>query len=139
MFLLDTNAVSEARKVLSGRANPGFAEWLVSTSAIQYYLSTISVFELEMGVLLMENRDARQGASLRIWLDKQVKPTFVGRILALDNEIAVCAAKLHVPKPASDRDAFIAATAMVHNLTLVTRNIRDFKRFPDLLLVCPWS
>ncbi len=137
MFLLDTNVISELRKAKSRRADPQVLKWAGGVAAPQLYLSVISVLELEMGVLRIERRDTRQGALLRTWLEQQVLRNFQDRILAVDVPVARCCAQLHIPNPCSDRDALIAATALIHGMTLVTRNIHDFQSSGALLLN-PW-
>ena len=77
-------------------------------------------------MLLVERRDAGQGAVIREWLDGHVLPTFSGRILSVDTAVAQLCTKLHVPDPSPDRDAFIGATAIVHGMQVVTRNVSDF-------------
>lgn len=126
MYLLDTNVVSELRKVRAGRADKKVAAWADSVSATSLFLSVISIHELEIGALLIQRRDATQGAVLRTWLDDHVLPAFSGRILPVDTVVAQRSAKLHIPDPRPDRDAFIAATALVHGMTVVTRNVGDF-------------
>jgi predicted nucleic acid-binding protein len=126
MFLLDTNVVSELRKVRAGRAEARVAAWADSLDAADLYLSVISVQELEMGVLLAERRDPAQGAVFRAWLDGNVLPAFDGRILVVDTAVAQRSARLHVPDPRPLRDGLIAATALVHGMTVVTRNVADF-------------
>ena len=126
MFLLDTDVISELRKAKSGRANQNVVKWARSVSATALYLSAISILELETGVLLIERRDAAQGAMLREWLDSQVLSSFAERIIAIDTAVARCCASLHVPNRRADRDAFIAATALLHGMTVVTRNVADF-------------
>jgi predicted nucleic acid-binding protein len=126
MFLLDTNVVSELRKIRLGRADANVALWAEGVEATDLYLSVISVEELEIGVLLVERRDPVQGAVLRGWLDQQVLPTFHGRILSVDTAVAQRSARLHVPDPRPQRDGLIAATALVHGMTVVTRNVSDF-------------
>jgi hypothetical protein len=126
MFLLDTNVISEARKMSGGRADPNVKRWLEQQPAATFYLSVITVLELELGILLLQRRDAVQAAMLRRWLDYQVVPTFANRTFPIDLAIARRCAQLHVPDPRSERDALIAATAIVHNLTIVTRNVADF-------------
>ena len=126
MFLLDTNVVSELRKVGSGKADARVVAWAQSVETAVLYLSAISLLELELGVLQVERRDHAQGAMLRAWLDGQVGPVFAGRILAVDAKVARRCAGLHVPDPRAERDALIAATALTHGMTVVTRNIADF-------------
>jgi predicted nucleic acid-binding protein len=126
MFLLDTNVVSELRKVRLGKANPEVARWAETVEAVTLYISAITVLELELGALLVERRDAKQGRSLRIWLDSHVLPEFEDRILPVDAVVAQRWAHLHVPDPRAERDALIAATALAHGMTVVTRNLNDF-------------
>lgn len=139
MVLLDTNVVSELRKVRAGKANPGLAEWAVSTPAAAMFLSAITLHELEHGVELAERADPPKGALLRAWLDASVAPAFADRVLSVDGAVARRAARLHVPDPVPFRDALIAATALEHRLTVVTRNTRDFERFAGLDVLDPWS
>ncbi|WP_069471389.1 type II toxin-antitoxin system VapC family toxin [Candidatus Marithrix sp. Canyon 246] len=127
MYLLDTNVISELRKVKSAKANKNVEAWANSVDVSNLFLSVITVLELETGVLLIERKDTVQGAILRSWLNAHVLPAFSGRILVVDTAVAQCCAKLHVPDPQSDRDAIIAATAIVHGMTVVTRNVSDFE------------
>ena len=138
MFLLDTNVVSEPRKLPAGRANTGVATWAASVSSAAMFLSVISLHELELGVLLAERSDPAKGQVLRAWLVETVVPAFNGRIVPIDQDVATQSAKLHVPDPALYRDAFIGATALVHGMTVVTRNAHDFAGFPDALVLNPW-
>lgn len=137
-FLLDTNVVSELRKSKSGKAHPGVTAWAASVPAGSLYLSVITLLELEMGVLQVERRDRKQGALMRGWLDDHVVPAFSGRILPVDVQVALRCARLHVPDRLSERDAMIAATALVHGMAVVTRNVSDF-RASRVPLVDPWS
>lgn len=137
MFLIDTNVISESRKMRSGRAAPQVVAWLKATDPSTTFISAMTLFELELGVVRIERRDATQGASLRRWLDQIVKPGFAGRVLAMDGAVAVACAGLHVPDPVSERDGWIAATALVHGLTVVTRNVRDFEG-TGVGVVDPW-
>lgn len=139
MYLLDTTVISELRKARSGTANAGVIAWADEIPAALMYVSVISIHELEYGVLLAERSDAPKGKVLRSWLDNSVVPAFVERIFPVDLDVAVRAAGLHVPDPAPVRDALIAATAQVHGLAIVTRNIRDFQRFRDLEIINPWT
>jgi predicted nucleic acid-binding protein len=136
MFVLDTNVVSELRN--PARANAGVLAWAQAQSAHQLFVSAITVLELEKGVLLKERKDAAQGAMLRGWLNKQFFPAFADRILAVDMAVARLCAQFHVPDPKSDRDALIAASAVVHGMTVVTRNTADFAGM-GASLFDPWS
>lgn len=127
MFVLDTNVVSELRKIRLGKADSQFAMWADSIEAMDLYLSAITIQELEIGVLLAERRDPSQGAVFRLWLNGHVIPAFNGRILSVDTAVAQRSAKLHVPDPRPVRDGLIAATALVHGMTVVTRNVADFE------------
>lgn len=138
MYLLDTNVVSELRKVRSGRADARVAAWADSVDAAELYLSVISLQELEIGVLLAERKDAAQGAIFRTWLTQHVLPAFAGRILDVDTAVALRSARLHVPDPRPVRDGLIAATALVHGMTVVTRNEGDFTP-TGVRLLNPWK
>lgn len=137
MYLLDTNVVSELRKAKSGKANPGVVAWATNIPTIKLFLSVISILELETGVLLMERRDPNQGGILRKWLNSHVLPSFSERTLPVDISVAQKCAQLHVPDPRSDRDALIAATAIVHGMKVVTRNTQDFEA-TGVELINPW-
>jgi predicted nucleic acid-binding protein len=129
MYLLDTNLVSELRKIRLGRADKNVALWATSVDANDLYLSVISVQEITIGLLLIERRDPAQGAIFRTWLDDYVLPTFAERLLDVDLQVAQLSATLHVPDPRPTRpmrDGLIAATALVHRMTVVTRNVSDF-------------
>ncbi len=138
MFLLDTNVVSELRKVAEGKADARVSAWQSAIDPLSCFLSVITLQELQIGVLRIERRDARQGAVLRGWLDQRVIPSFDGRILPVDQAVALCCAALHVPDPRPARDALIAATALVHGLTLVRRNTADFAPL-GVALLDPWK
>jgi predicted nucleic acid-binding protein len=138
MYLLDTNVVSESRKLAGGRADPNLVAWMSATDPALTYLSAITIFELEYGVLQMERRDAVQGATLRRWLVETVHPAFERRVLPMSAEVATRCARLHVPDPKAERDSWIAATALVHDLTVVTRNVADFAH-SGVALINPWG
>lgn len=138
MFVLDTNVISELRKAKTAKADVGVTEWATSVPAMTMFMSVISLHELEHGVLLAEHNDVEKGAVLRSWLDTSVVPAFSGRILPIDEYVAKAAAAFHVPNPAPFRDALIAATAMVNDMVVVTRNMRDFERFAGIQLLNPW-
>jgi len=131
MYILDTNVISELRK--GRKTHQNVRKWAERLPSASLYISVISLLELEIGILLIDRRDKdrrdkEQGAILRAWMDRHVLPTFSGRILAIDTAVAQRCATLHVPNPRSDRDALIAATALVHGLTVATRNVADFER-----------
>jgi toxin FitB len=138
MYVLDTNVISELRKTKSGKSDKNVVKWANSVSVASLFISVITVLELETGILLIERRDLRQGALLRSWFSEHVLPAFDGRILVIDTAVAQCCAKLHVPNPRADRDAIIAATALVHGMTVITRNINDFKS-TGVSTVNPWE
>jgi len=136
MFVLDTNVVSELRR--PDKANAQVLAWAAATPLAHFYLSAITVLELELGVLGMERRDTAQGAVLRAWLVAAVLPRFEGRILAVDTLVALRCAGLHVPDPRAERDALIAATALVHGMAVATRNVADFAP-TGVRVFNPWS
>jgi len=138
MYLLDTNVVSEMRKIRPGKADARVARWADSTDADDLYLSVITIHELEIGVLLTERRDRSQGAVFRSWLDGHVLTAFSGRILPVDIAVAQRGARLHVPDPRPVRDGLIAATALVHGMTVVTRNVADFEP-SGVPVLNPWA
>ena len=138
MYLLDTNVVSELRKIGAGRANVRVALWADSVDAADLYISVITVQELEIGVAMALRRDATQGAVLRSWMDKHVLPAFENRILPVSLAVAVRSAQLNVPDPRPVRDGLFAATALMHAMTVVTRNVADFQPC-GVRLINPWD
>jgi predicted nucleic acid-binding protein len=135
MFLVDTNVVSELRR--RSRADPRVRAWSAATHEAQIFISVVTVFELERGILLVERRDPVQAHHLRRWLETRVLPEFESRIIPIDMAVARRCAALHVPDPRPDRDAFIAATALVHGMTVVTRNAADFEG-TGVSVLNPW-
>jgi len=138
MLLLDTNVVSELRKVASGKADPNVVVWNETVDPAETFISSVVLHELEIGVRLVEHNDAVAGKVLRNWLESTVLGTFSGRILPLDEAAAVQAAKWHVPNPRPINDAYIAAAAFTKRMTLVTRNVKDFEGM-GVNLVNPWD
>jgi toxin FitB len=136
MFLLDTNVISELRR--PDRANPNVVKWADSTPAVQFFLSAISLMEIERGALQIARKDEAQGKILRAWIDDYILARFESRILAVDSAVALRCARLHIPDPRSERDAMIAATALVHGMTVVTRNVADFAA-TGATIFDPWN
>ncbi|MCK9816798.1 type II toxin-antitoxin system VapC family toxin [Pseudomonas sp. MAFF 302046] len=135
MFLLDTNVISELRKP---NANHGVKVWAHGITPNRLFLSAITLLELETGILRVERRDPDQGALLRSWLERRVLLAFTGRILPIDNEVALRCAQLHIADRSNECGALIAATALVHGLTVVTRNVADFEHC-GVRLLNPWQ
>lgn len=138
MFLLDTNVVSELRKVTSGKADRHVTRWIGTVDATDLYISAITLLEVEIGILRLERRDPAQGSVLRDWFERRVMPEFGGRILPVDAPVARHCARFHVPDRRSEYDALIAATALVHRMTVVTRNTADFQP-TGVPLLNPWT
>lgn len=138
MYLLDTNVISELRKARAGKADPNVTAWATGVPAHSLFLSAVVIQELEIGTLLAERRDPSTGAMLRAWMEDHVLPGFAERILPVDTKVARRSAALHVPEPRPFRDGLIAATALVHGLKVVTRNLADFEPTGAPLLN-PWA
>ena len=138
MFVLDTNVISELRKLGDGRADARVVAWISGRDAASFYISALTLMELEIGVLRIERRDAGQGKRLRTWMDRHVLPEFRERTLPVDSAVALKCAQLHVPDPRSERDALIAATAIVHGMMVVTGNVADFGA-TGVEIINPWS
>jgi predicted nucleic acid-binding protein len=138
MYLLDTNVVSELRKAGLGKADANVLTWIALVPEEALFISAITLFELEIGVLQMERRDPRQGAALRRWIEEGVKDVFSARVVGVDADVAVYSAQLSVPDPRPSRDMFIGATARTHGFVLVTRNVKDFQNM-GLDIVNPWD
>ena len=136
MYLLDTNVISELRR--RKRADLKVVAWIGAVHAGDQFLSAITILEIETGAQLLSRKDKAQGAMLRSWIDDQVLPTFQGRILAVDTAVAQRCARLHVPESRAERDALIAATALVHRMTVVTRNVKDFRPM-GVAVINPWE
>src|SRR5690625_4214693 len=108
-------------------ADSNVLAWAEARPAHQFFISVVTVMEIELGVLRAERRDREQGRVLRRWFESGVLVGFAGRVLPVDIGVARRAAQLHVPDPRSERDAYIAATALEHALTVATRNVADFE------------
>jgi toxin FitB len=136
MFLLDTNVISELRR--PEYANPRVLAWAKVEDPRYWFLSVMTVLEIEQGTLLMLRKDRLRGEALNRWLHAVVLGTFAERILTATLEVARACAPLHLPNRRGERDAWIAATALVHDLTVVTRNTRDFEG-TGVRLLNPWE
>lgn len=134
MYLFDTNLISEIRRIKFGKCNAGVASWIETIRLEEVYTNVVVMMELERGILSLERKDPAQGLVLRRWFENQVKSTFEGRILQMDEITASLCARLHVPDKSPENDAWIAATALRHKLTLVTRNTKDFEHMGVKLL-----
>jgi predicted nucleic acid-binding protein len=138
MYLLDTNVISEVRKAGAGKADANVLMWIALMPEEALFISAITMFELELGVLQMERRDPMQGAALRRWIEEGVKDAFSGRVLAADAAVAIRSAVLSVSDPRPFRDTFIGATAKERGFILVTRNVRDFQGM-SVDIIDPWD
>lgn len=135
MYIVDTNVVSELRK--QRKTDPQVLHWFRQQSGDNFYLSVITILEAEQGFLKLQRYDKPQAASLRTWIDHHLLESFSGRILSIDTQTAQYCARMHVPDRKSYGDGVIAATALVHNFTVVTRNMADFESTGAKLLN-PW-
>ena len=135
MFLLDTIVLSELRR--QNKADPKVAGWANGVHAGDMFLSAITILEIEAGTLLLQRRDPAQAAILRTWIDQKVLPAFDGRILPVDTAVAQRCARLQMPNTRAERDALIAATALVHRLSVITRNVADFQPM-GVAVINPW-
>ena len=138
MYVLDTNVVSELRPRRNRVSDPHVIAWARGVPPSSLYLSVICVFELQMGILQVQRSDAAQASVLQKWLEDYVMRSFSGRILPVDIDIVLRCAALHVPNPCSYRDSLIAATALVHGMTVVTRNVAHFAR-TGVQTLNPWE
>jgi predicted nucleic acid-binding protein len=135
MYLLDTNVLSELRR--RDRTDAKVAAWADAVHPSDLFLSAITILEIEAGTLMIARRDKKQGSIFRAWIDGKVLPAFEGRILPVDTAVTRRCAALHVPDPRGERDALIAATALVHRLKLATSNVGDFQPM-GVELINPW-
>lgn len=138
MYVLDTNVLSELRKATGGRADIRVTRWADGVLPEHLFLSVMTIMEVEKGTLLLQRRDPVQAAMLRDWMDGYILPAFGNRIFAITTAIAQVCARLHVPDPQPERDALIGATALVHRMTVVTRNVADFTPM-GVPVLNPWD
>lgn len=133
MYLLDTNIISELKKLDSGKIHPQVQRWTYSINLMQTKISVVSITEIRTGILSLARKDQAQAASLDNWFTNRLLPAYRTRTLSVDTEVALICAQLHIPAKRPINDAYIAATAIAHNLTLVTCNVRDFQGLPLML------
>ena len=133
MYLLDTNIVSELRKLETGKIHPQVYRWIKSNGFTHTYISAVTLAEIQTGILSLARKDQAQAASLDNWFTNRLLPAYRTRTLSVDTEVALICAQLHIPAKRPINDAYIAATAIAHNLTPVTRNVRDFQGLPLML------
>ena len=138
MFLFDTNVVSELRNVGDGRADVNVVAWMPDQVGTSFYISVLTLMELEIGILCVERRDVEQGIRLRQWMERHVLPEFFERTLPIDTAGALKCARLHVPDPRAEREALITATAIVHGTTVVTGSAIDFVT-TGVEVINPWT
>jgi len=123
-FLLDTNVVSELRR--GAKCDARVAAWQAAHSPSVCHLSVISLMEIRLGIELSRRRNAKHGEILQTWYDTKVRSAFSKRTLPVTAEIAEKCAELNAGRTRPFRDSLILATALVHNLVVVTRNTTDF-------------
>ena len=133
MYLLNTNIISELKKLDSGKIHPQVQRWAYSINLMQTKISVVSIIEIRTGILSLARKDQAQAASLDNWFTNRLLPAYRTRTLSVDTEVALICAQLHIPTKRPINDAYIAATAIAHNLTPVTRNVRDFQGLPLML------
>lgn len=134
-YLLDTNVVSELRR--GSGANAGVAEWFDGQSARELYLSVVTIGEVRQGIEQIRSRDGRQAVALDKWLTGLIQ-FYEDRLLYVDGDVAEEWGRLRSRRSTPVIDGLLAATARVHDLTLITRNVRDFRGL-DVPVVNPWS
>lgn len=127
MYLLDTNVVSELRKMANGKIDPNVRAWFSDVHPSETWISVVTLSEIQTGILNVARKDDAQAQLLKLWFENKVLPVYQERVLPIDTAVALLAAHLHIPNKRDINDAYIAATAKTHDLTLVTRNIKDFQ------------
>jgi predicted nucleic acid-binding protein len=124
-YLLDTNVISELRK--GSRCNPGVAAWFAGVSPEEIYLSVLTLGEIRKGIENIRRRDKPAAEALESWLH-ELEASLSDNLLPVDQAIAEQWGRFNVPDPLPMLDSLLAATASVHGMTLVTRNLKDVER-----------
>ena len=124
MFLLDTGVVLELRKAKAGHADPGLAAWAAGIARQKLFISALNLLEIEGAAARLARKDRAAGLMVRQWIDDHVMPAFEGRVLPVDAAIVRRRAQLPY---ANTRDGLLAATALEHGLTFVTRKVAAFR------------
>ncbi|WP_114087961.1 type II toxin-antitoxin system VapC family toxin [Thalassospira profundimaris] len=138
MYLLDSDVIVELRKAGTEKANDNVVKWAQSVPTAGTFLSAITILELEISILELEWQDEARGELMRQWLDENVIPAFDGRVLPINEKVARTFARFHSRTRHSEGATLLAATALVHGLTVVTRNTDEFKQ-TGVTLCNPWD
>lgn len=138
MYLLDIHVLSELRRQAGGRADPRVTAWSKTIALDDLYLSVVTIHEMELGIRRIERSDPAKAAVLRSWLTGFVLPTFGERVLPVDLGCALRSAQLQAAGSRNWQEALLAATALVHDLVLVTRNTVHFSD-TEVPLLNPWE
>jgi predicted nucleic acid-binding protein len=112
--------------------------WQAAQKPEMCFLSTITLLEIRLGIELARKNDRKKASVLEAWFEERVKPSFAGRVLVVDDKVSEMCGRLHAERPRSFRDGMILATAAVHRLTVVTRNVNDFAD-GGVEVINPWD
>jgi predicted nucleic acid-binding protein len=137
MYLLDTNVISELRKIPVNRADRTVLAWATEERLGSCWLSVITLTEVERGVLLVGRKDPVQAHRIAAWLHQSLEVRFDARILPVTRSLALAAPTCQVPNPMQTEDALLAGTASIAGFTLVTRNTAHFSR-TSVKVLNPW-
>lgn len=137
MFLLDSNVVSELRS--AKRCDPRVRAWEQGTPLKACWISVVTLLEIRRGICEVERKDAVFAGILERWLEDRVKPAFDGRVFSVTPKVAERTGRNAAIRTRGLADCLIAAAALEHRLTLVTRNVADFDDLEGLEIVNPWN
>lgn len=135
MYVLDTNVISELRR--PDRADPMVRAWVKGISPADLFTTSINLMELRTGALRLAHRNDPRGPVIQDWVENYVMKAFTGRVLSIDEAVGLRCAEMHVPVTRPYRDSLIAAAAIVHRMTVVTRNLADFQPM-GVPTINPW-